>query len=156
VFVNPDAYRAFLKTGHWPEKTILVMESRFSETHASINQGGHFQTDLVGIEANVKDSSSPAGTWNFYGFSVNGDQHQASARPVPHTASCFNCHGAKTAVENTFAQFYPTIYDVAERKGTINPGFEKMPVPPGKLYQTLLNGGWKQAGPALDDAAAHS
>src|SRR5579864_5481407 len=28
VFVNPDAYRSFLATGTWPDKTVLVLESR--------------------------------------------------------------------------------------------------------------------------------
>lgn len=156
VFVNPGAYRSFLETGRWPEKTILVMEARSSESHASINNGGHFQTDLVGVEVNVKDSSSPAGVWNFYGFSIDGGKRQAAAKPVPHTASCFTCHGVKTAVENTFVQFYPSLYDVAERKGTLNPGFQKLPITPGKLYQSLLEGGWKQAGPALQEAAQHA
>ena len=54
IFVNPDAYRSFLETGHWPDKTILVMESRYSESHASINNGGHFQTDVVGVEAGIQ------------------------------------------------------------------------------------------------------
>src|SRR5690349_15128459 len=28
VFVNPQAYKAFLRTGTWPDKTIFVMEVR--------------------------------------------------------------------------------------------------------------------------------
>ena len=42
VFVNPESYRAFLETGHWPDKTVFVLEVRSSESHGSINQGGHF------------------------------------------------------------------------------------------------------------------
>ena len=28
VFVNPDAYGVFMKTGTWPDKTVLVKENR--------------------------------------------------------------------------------------------------------------------------------
>jgi hypothetical protein len=27
VFVNPSAYRAFKQTGHWPEGTVMVLET---------------------------------------------------------------------------------------------------------------------------------
>src|SRR5438094_729156 len=30
VFVNPESYAAFLKSGHWPEGTMLVLEVRRS------------------------------------------------------------------------------------------------------------------------------
>ena len=28
VFVNPEAYRSFLETGTWPDKTLLILEIR--------------------------------------------------------------------------------------------------------------------------------
>ena len=31
VFANPAAYQAFLKTGAWPDKTVLIKENRTSE-----------------------------------------------------------------------------------------------------------------------------
>ena len=31
VFVNPAAYKAFQKTGTWPDKTMLVLEERSAE-----------------------------------------------------------------------------------------------------------------------------
>src|ERR1700683_5268866 len=48
VFVNPAAYRAFLKNGTWPDKTVLVLELRNSETKLSINKDGRVQTDVAG------------------------------------------------------------------------------------------------------------
>src|ERR1700680_399810 len=47
VFVNPDAYKAFLQTGTWPEKTMLVLEARMAGSKASINQSGHYQTSDI-------------------------------------------------------------------------------------------------------------
>ena len=54
VFVNPASYRAFMATGKWPDKTIFVLEVRASESKASINNGGRFQSSLVAIEAEGK------------------------------------------------------------------------------------------------------
>lgn len=47
VFVNPEAYRSFLATGAWPDKTVLVLEVRGAATNGSINKTGHFQTTDV-------------------------------------------------------------------------------------------------------------
>jgi hypothetical protein len=129
VFVNRDSYRGFLDTGHWPDKSVFVLEVRSSESRGSINNGGHFQQDIVGIEAEVKDSSAPGGLWTFYGFALNAGSPAATAKAVARTASCYACHGKSTAVENTFVQFYPALFAVAQRKGTINPGFSMQPGP---------------------------
>src|ERR1700733_8800584 len=52
VFVNPTAYKAFLATGTWPDKTVLVLEVRGAETRASIDQHGQSQSpEVVGLEA---------------------------------------------------------------------------------------------------------
>src|ERR1700691_4466965 len=38
VFVNPEAYQKFLQAGTWPDKTVLVLESRMGMDKGSINQ----------------------------------------------------------------------------------------------------------------------
>jgi hypothetical protein len=152
VFVNPESYKTFLRTGHWPDKTTFVLEIRASESHGSINNGGHFQTELTGIEAEVKDGS----IWTFYGFPLSGGAPAATAKPFPREATCYACHGKNTAVENTFVQFYPQLYEIADRKGTLNPGFEKLPITTGKLLQLIQTEGWRKGQIALDQAAARS
>jgi hypothetical protein len=32
VYVTPDAYREFMRTGKWPDKTMFVLEARRAET----------------------------------------------------------------------------------------------------------------------------
>src|SRR5713226_5831680 len=49
VFVPQWAYREFMATGKWPDKTMFVVEERMSSTKGSINKLGHFQTDLMGF-----------------------------------------------------------------------------------------------------------
>lgn len=63
VFVSPQAYRAFLATGTWPDKTTFIMEVRTSASKGSINKGGYFQEGLVGLEAHIKDESRFPSKW---------------------------------------------------------------------------------------------
>jgi cytochrome c553 len=123
VFVNPSAYRAFMKTGTWPDKTTFVLEVRASASEGSINTGGRFQAGVVGLEAEVKDSKFPDG-WAFFNFTAGGKAVPAdSAEPLPVDAGCVECHTKNTAVERTFVQFYPTLMEVARKMNTVKPGF---------------------------------
>jgi len=120
VFVNPDAYKAFLQTGTWPDKTMLVLEVRVAGSNASINKSGHYQTsDTMGREVHVKDESRFAGKWAFFGFETDSPSKQ-----VPKEASCYSCHEQHAAVDTTFVQFYPTLLSIATLKGTLSPGYK--------------------------------
>jgi hypothetical protein len=117
VFVNPESYREFMKSGKWPDKTMFALEIYTSGTHRNPMRNGNFQDSLAGIEFNVKDSAFPEG-WRFFNFS--GDN--TTGDPIPKEASCLTCHSKNAAVENSFGQFYPTVLKVAQEKGTIKPG----------------------------------
>jgi hypothetical protein len=122
VFVNPSSYRSFMQTGKWPDRTIFVLEARGSDSEASINKAGRFQTGFTGLEAEVKDSRFPDG-WAFFGFNgTAGSAEPLSGEPLAR-GQCVECHTRNTAVERTFVQFYPTLLEVARRKGTLKPGF---------------------------------
>jgi Cytochrome P460 len=122
VFVNPAAYRSFLATGRWPEKTVMVLEVREAKTKGSINQRGHFQgTDLMGFEVHVKDASRFPNKWAFFDF----DSPDKNGTLIPEGAPCYTCHAAHAAVDTTFVQFYPTLLPVAQKKGTLSEAFLK-------------------------------
>jgi hypothetical protein len=113
VFVAPAAYRSFLQTGKWPDKTMFVLELRASQTEGSINRRGRFQGNLMGLEVEVKDERFP-GKWAFYDFRGSA----RTATPLPTSAACYSCHAQNGAVDNTFVQFYPTLIEIAKQKGT--------------------------------------
>lgn len=116
VFVAPEAYRKFVTTGTWPEKTMFVLEERDASSKGSINQSGHFQVGLHGIAVSVKDSSRFPSKWAYFNFGLDAK----TARPNP-PESCWNCHNAHGAVDNTFVQFYPTLKPIAMKFGTYRP-----------------------------------
>jgi Cytochrome P460 len=123
VFVNPSSYRRFIETGMWPNETVFVLESRRSETNAAPNVGGRFQGEMLGLEAEVKDARFPDG-WAFFNFGQAPALNTAAAPLTGNAVSaCVECHTQHTAVERTFVQFYPTLLEVARRKGTLKPGF---------------------------------
>lgn len=123
VFVNPSSYRSFVDTGTWPNQTVFVLESRRSETNAAPNVGGRFQGEMLGLEAEVKDTRFPDG-WAFFNFG-RAPTLDSAASPLAGDAvrPCVECHTQHTAVERTFVQFYPTLLEVARRKGTLKPAF---------------------------------
>ena len=119
VYVNPSSYRAFMKTGAWPDRTMFVLEIRGSATEGSINRSGFYQTAVRAIEANVKDARLPGG-WGFFNFG----NKTAAVAALPQSATCYTCHAENTAVEHTFVQFYPSLMDVAKRMGTVKADFK--------------------------------
>ncbi len=115
VFVNPSSYRSFLATGKWPDKTVFALEVRRSVSKGSINQNGHYQGGFTALEVHVKDERHFPGRWAFYGF--NGPEKTTTM--IPTSADCYSCHQKHGAVDTVFVQFYPTLFDIAKRKGTI-------------------------------------
>lgn len=122
VFVQRWAYKEFLASGKWPEKSMFVIDAREAQSKGSINKTGHFQTDLVQLAVEIKDSSHNPDQWAYYGFGP--DDKTAEAAPKGNV--CFSCHGAHAAVEHTFVQFYPTLKPVAKKFGTYNEAREQV------------------------------
>jgi hypothetical protein len=124
VFVNRESHRRFMATGKWPDKTIFILELRRADTQVSINNGGHTQGEVVAVEAAVKDTTRfPDITWGYFDFG-RAPALTASAAPLPTTARCYACHRENTAVEQTFVQFYPTLFEVARRMGTVKATYD--------------------------------
>jgi hypothetical protein len=121
VFVNPESYKYFVSNGTWPDKTMLVLEVRGSETKSAINKAGHYQTtEVMGREVHVKDESRFPGKWAFFGF-----DDAPTAKMFPTEMECYSCHAQHTAVDTTFVQFYPTLIEIAKKKGTLSPAYVK-------------------------------
>jgi hypothetical protein len=124
IFVNRESYKRFVDSGKWPEKTMFLLEVRQANADPSVDAGGRTQTGVVALEAAVKDSARfPGLTWAYFSFdSAKG--LKASADRLPDSANCYACHRQHTAVEQTFVQFYPTLFDIAKQKGTVKPTYD--------------------------------
>jgi hypothetical protein len=116
VFVPRWAYQKFLDSGKWPEQTMFVIDERDAQSKGSINKTGHFQTDLMGLAVEVKNSSRFPETWAYFAFSADGK----TAEAMPKGNGCWLCHDEHAAVEHTFVQFYPTLKPAAKKFGVYN------------------------------------
>ena len=116
VFVNPEAYKSFVATGTWPDKTVLVLEGRMAANKGSINKAGHYQAgNAMSQSVHVKDTARFAGGWAFFGF-----ENRKPAKQIPASTACYSCHQQHAAVDTTFVQFYPTLLEIAKKKGTLS------------------------------------
>ena len=120
VFVNPESYKAFVQTGTWPDKTMLVLEVRGAEGRGSINQKGNYQGNVMGLEVHVKGKGRFPGNWAFFGFDDN-----KTSKMTPTSAACYSCHSEHAAVDTTFVQFYPTLLPIAKSKNTLSAAYVK-------------------------------
>ena len=100
-----------------------------SGKHGVIDNVGKSQGALAAIEAAVKDVARFGGNagsngWGYFSFDGENGLASGSAKALPTSATCYACHSANTAVDNTFVQFYPTLLEVAKRLGTVKPTFD--------------------------------
>jgi hypothetical protein len=120
IFVNPEADKAFLQTGKWPDKTMLIVEQRGAADMGSTspNQKGTAQGSVLGVGVHVKDEARFPGKWAFFSF-----QGSMTAPMTPDTARCYSCHTSQGAADTTFVQFYPTLLPTAKSKATLDPRY---------------------------------
>lgn len=155
VFVSPESWKSFKASGKWPDQTVFILEIRASSSHGSINKAGYFPTDVVGIEAAVKDAKRFEGGWGYFDFpNTAPGEHVDSAKVLPKTASCYACHQTNGAVENTFVQFYPQALEIAERFNTLNAKYERPAPTPAKFYRSVVAEGWEKSARTLEAAYA--
>ncbi|HTS50446.1 MAG TPA: cytochrome P460 family protein [Bryobacteraceae bacterium] len=114
IFVDPAAYDQYMKKGVWPDRTIIFSEKRAAASMLPVTpNGGWSQTgELLGAEMEVKDAGK--GGWIFYEAGPGEQIGKPAAKSMP----CYSCHAEKSAVDNTFVQFYPRLVEAAKRNGT--------------------------------------
>jgi hypothetical protein len=109
VYINPEAYEHYLKTGTFPDGTVLIMDVYEAKERdpQDIVSKGFYPGKAKQIEVAVKNSKRPDGSkadWAYYVF----PQGQASAKAAPD-AACYQCHKQHAQVDNVWVQFYPTL-----------------------------------------------
>ena len=120
IFVNPEAYDAFLQTGTWPDKTTFVVEVRGTEDVSTNNQKAVVQNLQLGLAVHLKDEGRFPGKWAFFCF--HGEK---TSNMIPLTANCYSCHTAHGAADTTFVQFYPTLLPIAKSKDTLSAAYRR-------------------------------
>ena len=110
VYINPEAYEHYQRTGKFPDRTMLVMdvyEAKEKEPKNIVSHG-FFPGNQLHIEMAVKNSRRPDGSktdWAYYAFPTN----QSTAKAFPDSA-CYQCHLKHAEDDNVWVQFYPSLH----------------------------------------------
>jgi len=120
VYVEKKNVDAYLKTGEFPEGTVivkeltLVLDPEFPDGSRKEPSGrGYFNGAFNGIDVSVKDSKRFAGTngWGYFTFGHHPLPYDKTAAEKPVT-ECAGCHLANVAsTDMTWIQFYPLLRD---------------------------------------------
>jgi Cytochrome P460 len=108
VYTQPEAYREFLKTGKFPEKTIFIIDLRDSKQEVSIAKHGYTEGENMGLDVSVKDHSRFPEGWAYFNFEYENGKLAEKAKAHPRD-QCFSCHSAHAASDNVFTQYYPVL-----------------------------------------------
>jgi len=110
VYIQPEAYDAFVATGAFPEKTILAMEVYSAGTKEPKSEltGGFYGDRLTGFSAAIKDKERFPEGWGYVSFMREGSELAAIAAPF-QKSQCYDCHLEHAKTDNVFTQFYPLL-----------------------------------------------
>lgn len=120
VYIEEKNVDAYLKTGSFPEGTVIVKEltrilkPTFPDGSRTEPSGrGFFNGEFNGIDVTVKDSTRFAKTngWGFFTFGHHPLPYDNTAAESSVT-QCAGCHLANVAsTDMTWIQFYPILRD---------------------------------------------
>ena len=118
VYVEERNLDVYLKTGSFPEGTVIVKEltrvldPTFPDGSRSEPSGrGYFNGVYNGMDVTVKDSKRFAKTngWGFFNFGHHPEPY-AEASAEASASECAGCHAAYVAkTDMTWVQFYPML-----------------------------------------------
>src|SRR5579864_8883904 len=99
VYITPEAYKSYLATGKFPEKTMLALAVYDPTEKVSPAKGGSFEGDFASLAFAVKDRSHSPDAWSYHAFSADNGQFADSAKAFPKS-QCYSCHNQHAADDN--------------------------------------------------------
>jgi hypothetical protein len=110
VYMNPDAYDHYEKTGDFPDGTVLIKELISVGDKEATSGEGYFMGDFSGLEVAIKDKArfrdEPA-NWAYFSFGHKYPlKEKAKIQPV---VSCNECHDGSADDDWVFTQYYPVL-----------------------------------------------
>lgn len=118
VYIQHEAYKAYRKTGKFPEGTILLKELQLTQPGSNPDGSsvepsgrGYFPGARNGIDISVKDSKrfKDTNAWGFFNFGHHAPPYEKTAVALPKEA-CAGCH-IDNATDMVFSKFYTQILD---------------------------------------------
>ena len=110
VYIHPNDFGQWKRTGTFPDGTVLIKELVLVGTKQAVSGKGYFMGEFTGLEAAIKDSKrfkNEPGYWAYFSFG-HSYPLAVTAQAFP-AAACNACHAASAAEDFVFTQFYPVL-----------------------------------------------
>ena len=124
VYIDPDSWSHWKKTGEFQEDTILMKELVSVGSKSAVSGNGYFQGEFIGLEAVIKSKKrfpDEPGNWAYFSFSTPDHKSLTRTASAFPTDSCNACHAAAAADDVVFSQYYPVLR-AAKGKGAVGEG----------------------------------
>jgi len=117
VYVNPDAFAVYQRTGEFPEGTVIAKElvllqkGDYKDGSKNAPSGrGFFAGEFQGMDVMVKDNARFKATngWGFFNFGHNAPPYLKASR-AESAESCASCHTANAGKGMVFKSYYPVL-----------------------------------------------
>lgn len=117
VYVNPDAFAVYERTGEFPDGTVIAKElvllkpgKHKDGSYDAPSGRGFFADRFNGMDVMVKNSKRYKKTngWGFFNFGHHKPPYAKAAAAAP-VESCAGCHEANAEKDMVFTQFYPIL-----------------------------------------------
>jgi hypothetical protein len=117
VYVNPDAFAVYQKTGEFPEGTVIAKElvllqkGDYKDGSKNAPSGrGFFAGEFQGMDVMVKDTARFKATngWGFFNFGHNAPPYLKASR-AESAEACASCHTANAGEGMVFKSYYPVL-----------------------------------------------
>lgn len=117
VYVNPDAFAVYQRTGEFPDGTViakelvLLLQGDFKDGSRNAPSGrGYFAGEFNGMDVMVKDSRrfKDTNAWGFFNFGHHAPPYLKTAEAAP-AANCAGCHSANAGKGMVFKAYYPVL-----------------------------------------------
>jgi Cytochrome P460 len=118
IYLKPEDYAAYVRTGTFPDKTVLVMDVYRAQTRDAngVVTAGSYNGLSLGTEVAVKNKNRPDRSttdWAYYDFTDrSGGGHFPADKAAEADKDCYACHKAHAGDDNVWVQFYPVIRGV--------------------------------------------
>lgn len=117
VYMDPDSFAHYEKTGEYRDGTVLVKELTSVGTKEATSGKGYFMGEYIGLEVSMKDSKrfkDEPGNWAYFSFGHKYPLKESVAKVA--AASCNDCHKKNAKQDYVFTQYYPVLRAAAPKK----------------------------------------
>jgi hypothetical protein len=117
VYMDPESFAHYEKTGKFRDGTVLVKELSSVGTKEAPSGKGYFQGEFTGLETAIKDSKrfkDEPGYWAYFSFGHEYPLKKEVSKGA--VASCNQCHETNAGKTDwVFSQYYPVLRAAAPK-----------------------------------------